>query len=348
MIRLRKIIGLAVIVASFLAAWLLMDFRAFMSAPLPIPETGYRHTIAPATSFTRVAHELEDAGVLDHPAYLIWHARWNGLSSKIKAGEYHFAAGTTPVVLLQQITAGRVVQHALTIVEGWTFRQLMQAIGSDSRLLPTLRGMTDAQIMERLGLPERHPEGLFYPDTYYFLRDTTDLELLQRAFHAMERRLMQEWEARVPNLPLATPYDALILASIIERETAVPEERTQIAGVFIRRLQQGMPLQTDPTVIYGMGDRFDGNLRRRDLLAESPYNTYRIKGLPPTPIAMPHGDSIHAALHPADGGALYFVSRGDGSHVFSATLAEHAAAVRKYQLNAARPKPVKPENGRTP
>jgi UPF0755 protein len=191
--------------------------------------------------------------------------------------------------------------------------------------------------MERLGLAERHPEGLFYPDTYHFSRGTTDLEFLQRTFRAMERRLMTEWENRAADLPLETPYEALILASIIERETAVPGERTEIAGVFTRRLRRGMPLQTDPTVIYGLGERFDGNLRRRDLLAETPYNTYRIKGLPPTPIALPHGDSIHAALHPAEGDSIFFVSRGDGSHQFSATLAEHNEAVRKYQLNRGAP-----------
>lgn len=332
MAALRRAAGLGVIVASFVAAWLLMDVRAFMAAPLNIPEQGYRHVIAPATPLKRFAADLHAAGVLAHPGYLIWHARWNDMSGSIKAGEYLFVPGTTPATLLQQITEGRVVQHALTIVEGWTFRQLMDAIRADDKIIQTFHGLDDARIMERLGLPERHPEGLFYPDTYYFLRDTTDLEFLQRAFRAMERRLMSEWENRAADLPFTTPYEALILASIVEKETAVPAERAQIAGVFVRRLQQDMPLQTDPTVIYGLGATFDGNLRRRDLVADSPYNTYRNKGLPPTPIALPHGDSIHAVLHPAAGDALYFVSRGDGSHVFSATLAEHNDAVRKYQL----------------
>jgi UPF0755 protein len=183
--------------------------------------------------------------------------------------------------------------------------------------------------MEKLDLPERHPEGLFYPDTYFFSRDATDLEFLLRAFHVMERRLMTEWENRADNVPLKTPYEALILASIVEKETAVPEERREIAGVFVRRLQRHMPLQTDPTVIYGLGETFDGNIRRRDLSIDTPYNTYLHRGLPPTPIALPGGDSIHAA----EGDSLYFVSRGDGSHHFSATLAEHNKAVEKYQLN---------------
>ncbi|KAF0193182.1 MAG: hypothetical protein FD165_285 [Gammaproteobacteria bacterium] len=330
---LRKILGIVIIAASFIVGWLLMDMRTFMITPLNIPDAGYNYTIAPNTTLKRFAYDLDEAGVLTHPGYLILLARWNELSGRIKAGEYHFSQGITPERLLQQVIEGKVVQHSLTVVEGWTFRQLMDAIRKDEKLIQTLHALDDASIMARLGLPERHPEGLFYPDTYYFLRDTTDLEFLERAYRTMERRLMAEWESRAEDLPLQTPYEALILASIIERETALPQERTQIAGVFIRRLKRGMPLQTDPTVIYGLGEAFDGNLRRRDLVAESPYNTYRIKGLPPTPIALPHGDSIHAALHPTDGDAIFFVSRGDGSHEFSATLVGHNDAVRKFQLN---------------
>lgn len=329
---LRKILGVSIIVTSFVVGWILMDIRTFMVTPLNIPDDGYVHVITPDTTFKRFAYDLKRAGALEHPAYLIWQARWNDWSGKIKAGEYQFPPGITPERLLRQVIEGKVVQYSLTVVEGWTFRQLLDAIRNNGKLTQTLQGLDDAQIMERLGLAERHPEGLFYPDTYHFSRDTTDLEFLERMFRAMERRLMAEWEKRAADLPIQTPYEALILASIIEKETALPQERAEIAGVFSRRLKRGMPLQTDPTVIYGLGDAFDGNLRRRDLVAESPYNTYRIKGLPPTPIALPHGDSIHAALHPAEGNAIFFVSRGDGSHEFSATLAEHNDAVNKYQL----------------
>jgi UPF0755 protein len=224
------------------------------------------------------------------------------------------------------------VQHALTIIEGWTFKQLMAAVRRHQALTQTLAGVEEQEVMSRLGLEAMHPEGWFYPDTYHFPKGTTDAEFLRRAHQRMTTFLQTAWEKRDKDLPLDSPYQALILASIIEKETGVPSERSKIAGVFIRRLRKGMRLQTDPTVIYGMGERYDGNIRRRDLVTDTPYNTYVHKGLTPTPIAMPSGMAIEAALHPEDGTALYFVATGDGGHHFSNTLEAHNEAVRKYQL----------------
>jgi UPF0755 protein len=225
-----------------------------------------------------------------------------------------------------------VISYSFTLVEGWTFQQVLEAVREQEALQGTFENLTAEAIMERLGHPGEHPEGRFLADTYHFPRGTTDLALLQRAYGAMQEFLQQEWDRRAADLPFKTPYEALILASIVEKETAVAEERPQIAGVFIRRLRKGMKLQTDPTVIYGMGERFDGNIRRRDLSENTPYNTYVHRGLTPTPISMPGRDAIRAVLHPADGKSLYFVAKGDGSHYFSATLQEHNKAVRKYQL----------------
>ena len=217
-------------------------------------------------------------------------------------------------------------------MEGWNFKQVLAAVSGHEALKHTLKGLTDGEIMARLGHPGEHPEGRFYPDTYKFPRGTTDAAFLERAYQSMSRLLAEEWGKRDPDLPLKTPYEALILASIVEKETGVADERSEIAGVFVRRLRKGMKLQTDPTVIYGMGDNFKGNIRRRDLKQDTPYNTYVHTGLPPTPISMPGSAAIRAVLHPAPGKSLYFVARGDGSHYFSKSLAEHNRAVRKFQL----------------
>lgn len=328
----RKLLSISLVILVLAAGWLVMDYRNFKNNPLPLPAEGHRHIIAPGTSVGRLANDLRQAGVMPHPYYFRWMVRWQGQAAKIKTGEYHFASGTTPGQLLNQIVDGVVVQHALTIVEGWSVAQLMDEVRRHEALEHTLGDATPAEVMKQLGVPAVHPEGMFLPDTYHFPRGLTDIAFLQRAYQTMEARLAQEWEQRDPSVPLKSSYEALILASIIEKETGVPEERQQIAGVFTRRLIQGMRLQTDPTVIYALGARFDGNLRRADLLTDSPYNTYLYSGLPPTPIALPGVASIHAALHPAPGDALFFVSRGDGSHVFSATLEQHNEAVRRYQL----------------
>jgi UPF0755 protein len=325
-------VGIGVIVLSFLAAWLLMELRQFSNTPLQVPEQGVDYMLAPGTSFGVMAKDLETRGLISSALYFRIIARWDDQAHKIRAGEYHIAAGTKPEQLLEQMVAGKVISYSFTLVEGWTFQQVLEAVREQEALQGTFENLTTEVIMKRLGHAGEHPEGRFLADTYHFPRGTTDLALLQRAYGAMEEFLQQEWNRRAADLPLKTPYEALILASIVEKETAVAEERPQIAGVFIRRLRKGMKLQTDPTVIYGMGDRYDGNIRRRDLSENTPYNTYVHRGLTPTPISMPGRDAIRAVLHPADGKSLYFVAKGDGSHYFSATLQEHNKAVRKYQL----------------
>jgi UPF0755 protein len=266
------------------------------------------------------------------PIYLEAYARLNGLATRLQAGEYALTPGLTPPALLERIVAGQVIQYPLTVVEGWTFRQLRQALAAHPKLVQTLAGLSDAEIMTRLGRPGDHPEGRFLPDTYHFPAGFTDAAFLRRALTAMDQRLADLWKRRSPAAPLQEPYQALILASIIEKETGMAAERAEIAGVFARRLRQGMRLQTDPTVIYGLGEAFDGNLRRRDLETDTPYNTYTRAGLPPTPIALPGLAALEAAVNPADGDTLYFVADGEGGHVFSRTLEEHNRAVRRYQL----------------
>jgi UPF0755 protein len=309
-----------------------MELRQFSNTPLQVPEQGVNYVLAPGTSFGAMAKDLERRGLISSALYFRIIARWDDKAHRIRAGEYHIAVGTKPEQLLDQMVAGKVISYSFTLVEGWTFQQVLEAVREQEALQGTFENLTAEAIMERLGHPGEHPEGRFLADTYHFPRGTTDLALLQRAYGAMQEFLQQEWDRRAADLPFKTPYEALILASIVEKETAVAEERPQIAGVFIRRLRKGMKLQTDPTVIYGMGERFDGNIRRRDLSENTPYNTYVHRGLTPTPISMPGRDAIRAVLHPADGKSLYFVAKGDGSHYFSATLQEHNKAVRKYQL----------------
>ena len=308
------------------------DYRAFLGTPLGVSTDGLVLEVRSGMSVRDIAGELRrQPGVLRSALYLEAYARLNGLAPRLKVGEYAIAPGTTPRGLLEQIVAGRVVQHTLTVVDGWTFRQLRQALAAHPKIGQTLREASDAEVMAKLGRPGEHPEGRFFPDTYHFPAGTTDEAFLRRAQAAMERRLNEVWGRRAPDSPLSDPYQALILASIVEKETPLPAERPAIAGVFARRLRKGMPLQADPTVIYGLGAAFDGNLRRQDLAGDTPYNTYTHKGLPPTPIALPGGDSLSAAVNPAPGDALYFVATGEGGHVFSATLEEHNRAVRRYQ-----------------
>jgi UPF0755 protein len=296
------------------------------------------YVVIPGMTLRAFARELHARGVLPETRTFVWLATLTGRGRDLKAGEYRFRRGISARELLDQVVAGRVVEYPLTLVEGWTFRQFLDALEKSPKLAHTLGGMTPAQIMTRLGAPGVHPEGRFYPDTYFFADGQTDFAILTRAFDKMRTRLQEEWDNREAELPFKTPAEALILASIVEKETARAEERRLIAGVFINRLRRGIRLQTDPTVIYGMGAAFDGNLRLKDLRTDTPYNTYTRRGLPPTPIAMPGGESLRAVLHPEQTRALYFVSRGDGSHVFSETLEEHNRAVIKYQLNG-RPRP---------
>ena len=326
-----KVLGLALIGVAILGIWLLMGFQSFRQTPLDIPASGVGLVVKPGTSLRAVADRLAELKVVDRPLYLVILGRYLALDSRLKAGEYDLAQGVTPEQLLQQLAEGSVVQHGITLIEGENFQQMMARVHRDPVLEHRLRSVALDDIMSAIGYAGVHPEGRFLPETYHFPRGTTDIELLGRAYSEMDRFLGQAWPERDEDLPLSTPYEALILASIVEKETAVPEERARIAGVFVRRLESGMRLQTDPTVIYGMGERYDGDIRFRDLRQDTPYNTYTRAGLPPTPIAMPGRDAIMAALHPADGDELYFVARGDGSHYFSETLAEHNKAVDRFQ-----------------
>jgi UPF0755 protein len=327
-----RLIGILVLGGSFSLAWVMMSLNSFSSNPMQLPEAGVSYELMPGSSLSAVARDLEQRGYLESAFYFQLMARLDGQASRIKAGEYHLASGLTPKSLLALLVSGRVMSHTLTLVEGWNFQQVLVAVAGHQALKKTLSDLSDEEIMAKLGFPDMHPEGRFLPDTYHFPKGTSDLDFLRRAHSAMEQLLAREWASREPDLPLKSPYEALIIASIVEKETGRAEERPEIAGVFIRRLRKGMRLQTDPTVIYGMGQAFNGNIRRSDLRQDTPYNTYVHGGLPPTPISMPGADALHAVLHPADGKSLYFVAKGDGYHHFSDTLAEHNKAVRKYQL----------------
>jgi UPF0755 protein len=330
--RMRRAL-VAVLIAGVIAcASVALYVRHWLGQPLDIGPEPVTVEVARGQSLGSVGRELERRGLLRHARLLGWHARLTGDDARVHAGEYSLSPGTTPRTLLQLFVSGAVVQHSVTIVEGWTFRELRAALAAEATLEPETRGLADAEIMARLGEPGRHPEGLFFPDTYLFGKGTRDVEVLRQARDRMRKELAAAWGQRQEGLPLQDDYQALILASIIERETALPSERARIAGVFVQRLRRGMRLQTDPTVIYGLGEKFDGNLRRADLERDGPYNTYTRGGLPPTPIALPGADSLRAAVQPDERGELFFVAtgNGDGSHAFSRTLAEHEAAVRRY------------------
>lgn len=314
------------------AWWLWNDMQNVLNSPLP-NRTAVEFTIEPGMSVQSISNRLMESGLIRQPYYLVFEARRTRKEEKLKAGEYVISPGTTPRQLLDQFVAGKVKQYAITLIEGWTFVQMMEAIRKDTVLAHTPVTTDAAAVMSAMGQPGISPEGQFFPDTYHFPRGTTDVDFLRRARDAMQKILSEEWENRADNLPYKTPYEALIMASLVEKETGLKEERAEIAGVFVRRLQKGMKLQTDPTVIYAMGNSFDGNLHHRDLGIDSPYNTYVYAGLPPTPIALPGRESIHAALHPADDNTLYFVAKGDGSHYFSETLDEHNKAVTRFQLD---------------
>lgn len=303
----------------------------WLHAPLTLPEQGLDYELERGQSLNHLTRDLAGRGVLEHPRLLRLYARLTE-QSRVQAGEYHLPAGLTPKSLLAQLSEGRVVLHQVTLVEGWTYRQALAALHANEAIENRLEGLSRDEQMEKLGLDLEHPEGWFFPDTYRYVRGTSDVELLRRAHSALVAELERLWEARAPGLPYEDPYEALIMASIIERETGAPWERERIAGVFVRRLELGMRLQTDPTVIYGMGDDYQGRITRSDLRTPTPYNTYTISGLPPTPIALVGREAIAAALNPAEGTALYFVARGDGTHVFSDTLQEHNRAVREFQL----------------
>ncbi|MFZ2269167.1 MAG: endolytic transglycosylase MltG [Azonexus sp.] len=287
--------------------------------------------VAPGSSLRSSISQMREAGMDVEPRLLSLLARFSKAETGIKAGSYSVSQGVTPRLLLDKLTRGQVTQGELILVEGWTFRQWRSRLDRHPDLRHESAALSEAQIAERLGLPATTLDGLLFPDTYLFDKQSADLDLLARAARAMQARLAGEWEQRAAGLPYRTPAEALVMASIVEKETGRESDRTQVAAVFVNRLRKGMLLQTDPTVIYGLGETFDGNLRKRDLLEDTPYNTYRRSGLPPTPIAMPGLASLRAALHPASSDVLYFVARGDGSSEFSRTLDEHNRAVNKYQ-----------------
>ena len=333
--RRRKtwLAGLSALLVSVGAGVTAVDFFRFLHSPIqPASGANIVFTIEPGTTVRRIAERLAGRGLIDRPLYLRATARFTGDARRIQAGEYVIESGMTPYRMLEKFVRGDVKQYRLAVIPGWTFDELMVAVSGHDAIEQTLEGLTPEEIMAELGYPEQHPEGRFFPDTYQFPRGRADRDLLMRAYDRMQTVLAREWEDRAGDLPLDDPYEALILASIVERETGVPDERARIAGVFVERLERGMRLQTDPTVIYGMGDAYDGDIRYRDLREDTPYNTYTRGGLTPTPIAMPSRAAIHAALHPERQGELYFVSTGDGRHVFSETLEEHNKAVVKYQL----------------
>jgi len=311
---------------------LVIQFLRFQYQTVSISEPGRTFTIESGSNIKMIAQQLSLEEIIDDPWLFILLAKIKGVEKSVRAGEYRLQQAQSPSDLLELFTRGQPILYSFTVIEGWAFRQMISEMQHHPFIVNTLRGKSDAEIMTALGYQGRHPEGLFFPDTYSFPKGTSDLDFLQRAYHLMQKHLQREWDDRAKNLPITSSYDALILASIIEKETGVAYERPLIASVFTRRLQKNMRLQTDPTVIYGLGEGFDGNIRFRDLKKDTPYNTYLHKGLTPTPIALPGLDSIRAALHPADSKALFFVAKGDGTHYFSNTLEEHNKAVRKFQL----------------
>ncbi|MDH5600964.1 MAG: endolytic transglycosylase MltG [Gammaproteobacteria bacterium] len=329
---MKKLISVVLVVGLISFAWVWSSYQNSLDAKLNIHNEEQVYSIKQGSSLSFVIYDLYKKKIIHHPRYILLYARINGLSNEMQAGDYLLSNKLKTQDFLHNIFKGKVLQYSFTIIEGWSFKQLIEELKKHPHINHTVGNLSAEDIMNKLQLDNIHYEGQFLPDTYLFPGQLTDLEFLKRAYKSMQQVLMLEWEQRATGLPYKSPYEALIMASIIEKETGLASEREQIAGVFVRRLEKRMRLQTDPTVIYGMGDRYKGNIRKRDLLQDTPYNTYRRAGLPPTPIALPGRKAIYAALHPADGDSLYFVARGDGSHVFSATLKEHNNAVIKYQL----------------
>jgi UPF0755 protein len=325
---INRLVLVLILLILIFAGWVLY----FATSPIALDEEVAEVDLRSGSSLRSISQQLVKQGVLSHAWSFELLVRSMGMAGQIKAGNYLIERGTTPYGLFETITIGKTTQAGITFIEGWTFQQMRTAMMANDAIKHMTIAYTDQQILENIGATEPHAEGLFFPDTYFFSRGMSDQEILKRAYLAMQSRLNDAWEKRETGLPYKTPYEALIMASIIEKETGKADERKMIAGVFVNRLRIGMRLQTDPTVIYGMGEEFKGNIRKKDLMTDTAYNTYTRSGLPPTPIAMPGLDSIEAALHPAKTKALYFVGKGDGSHAFSSSLAEHNRAVVKYQI----------------
>ena len=329
---LQKALAILAIAAVLIGAGGLWQVHRFLNSAVSVPEEGASFEIAPGTPFARVSAQLAEQGIIAYPTLMRVYARLTGKAGSVHAGEYLIEPGTTAAGLLEQFTRGDVQLYSFTIVEGWNRWDLLRELHAHPHIDAAMTEEDWPALLEELGAETSNPEGLFLPETYHFPRNTPDRTVLKQAYQLTQRVLSEEWPKRDEGAPVATPYEALILASIVEKETARADERQRIAGVFARRLEKRMRLQTDPTVIYGIGPDFNGNLTRQDLRTDTPYNTYTRSGLPPTPIAMPGRDAIRAALHPAPGKELYFVATGlgDGSHKFSETKAEHDAAVAEY------------------
>jgi UPF0755 protein len=304
----------------------------YLRTPLTMRQAPLEVEVPRGATVRSVINSLENAGLQVHRRQFLLLVRGFGRERDLKAGNYLLARAPTPIELLDKLTRGDVMQAEVRLIEGWTFTQFRNALDAHPDLRHDTKGLDDAEVLKRLQAAEPHPEGLFFPDTYLFAKGSSDAAVLRSAYRAMQRHLKAEWDARQPNVPYKSPYEALTMASIIEKETGQAGERDQIAGALVNRLRIGMRLQVDPTIIYGLGPAFDGNLRKKHLLEDAPYNTYTRGGLPPTPIAMPGAASLRAALRPAKTDALYYVSRGDGSSQFSRNLTEHNRAVTKYQL----------------
>ena len=312
------------------AALLAGGLGYYATRQLALPTLPFEFSINQGSSLKAAARQMQQAGILPNDRVFVWLARALGKTTQIKAGNYELETAPTPLELLNMMTQGRVSQSELSIIEGWTFNQLRATLNENTAVRHDSAALSEAEIMQRLGAPEGQAEGLFFPDTYYFASGTSDLALFKSAYKTMQQHLQENWQTRAPGLPLESPYQALILASIVEKETGQAKDRGMIAGVFINRLRTGMRLQTDPTVIYGMGEKYAGKLHKDDLLTDTSYNTYTRAGLTPTPIALPGLAALQATLHPAQTDALYFVARGDGSSQFSGTLEQHNRAVSKY------------------
>jgi UPF0755 protein len=329
---LKKCFTVGAIVVVLAAAALAGGYY-WATRPLELTPAQLDVTVKPHSSLRSVALQLNRGGVPLEPELFIVMTRLLGLQTELKSGNYEFKTGVTPYEVLQKIARGDVNEYVATIIEGWTFKRMRAELDANPALRHDTLGMSDAQLMTAVGAPEAsigNGEGLFFPDTYLFDKNTSDLDIYRRAYRLMRVRLDEAWLARAPNLPYKTPYEALTMASIIEKETGKTSDRPMVAAVFANRLRAGMPLQTDPSVIYGMGESYTGHIRKKDLQTDTPYNTYTRMGLPPTPISLPGVASLQAALNPAQSSALYFVSRGDGSSIFSDTLGDHNRAVDKY------------------
>jgi UPF0755 protein len=334
MMRDKVMAGISIALLGLMGFWLWTGYQSALYKPTV--QCGLVVEIEKGDSFDRITDKLLDQGVVIDPFWFKAIALKTKVINKLKAGEYALSPGLTIPQILAIFTAGKTIKYAITFPEGWDLKAILHAIEQTPNLKKTLPILAAVEVSSRLGMSDINPEGWFFPDTYHFEKNATDVSILKRAHTKMQEVLQEEWQHRELELPYKTPYEALIMASIVERETGAKSERAMIAGVFVRRLKKGMLLQTDPTVIYGMGDSYKGNIKANDLATATPYNTYMIQGLPPTPIAMPGREAIYAALHPDKGNSLYFVSKGDGAHQFSETLAEHNRAVNSFQKQSKR------------